>query len=942
METKRCKYKSSPNWFKDVKSSKDLHTIYERQDEWLGANYCVSCGYYGKHCQCCFEAHSGFEPQSGTTDDNNIMRMSGKSSYENVSFGDQIDPYLYDVDNTMDPTRSLQDSNDARLENFFTRPIKIAEEEWATSTVLGFDIDPWSLYWENPRVANRIANFHLLKCNLKVKVVINGNGFQYGRALVSYLPFNVFDTLSSNASLIREDLVQASQQPHIFLDPTTSQGGEMKLPMFNYYNYISIPDNQWDQLGRLYFRGLNELKHANGASDLVTVSVFAWAEDVDMSVLTSRETTTLSPQTGFEPQSGNEVDEANSKGVISGPATAIAKVAASLSNVPYIAPFASATNIAANATANIAKMFGYCRPIVTKNPEPYKPHIASALAVTNVADGPTKMTVDDKQELSIDPRIAGLGGVDPLNIKEIAKRESYLTTFSWAIGTAPETLLWNARIDPVIWAENAGPPVSFHFPACAMAALPFKYWTGSMRFRFQIVCSAFHKGRIKIVYDPNWLASNEYNTNYIKVVDIADETDFTVEIANGQETTLLTHHLPGAESVTQLYSTTPYASKEQGNGVVGVYVVNELTTPNSTVNNDIEVNVYVSMGDDFEVFVPDDHFQYFTFGSGVASEENLNAKRDMYLAATRLRNLPELPPALPKRASLKERATYTLVEKFAPQSGEETVVPESQNTSEPSAPQHEVADKLGISKSDLSDINQVFTGEAISSFRTVLKRYNCWNQLPFGDAEAAAVQGRFSSFPFLRGNVSGAIDSTIAAVPYNYCNTVLLHWVTYAFSGWRGSIRYKILPKGTMKADFPQTYYIQRHPLGELEYAFSIQSVDTAFNTKQAGQNVMVRYGGSPGTNNVFSGVKGQVYNNGKVNPCIEFEVPYYSPFRFSPGKEENLTSISVWNEGWDYRFTADGNLNTLWDIHVAAGEDFQCYFYTGLPRMYYEPNIPP
>jgi hypothetical protein len=143
----------------------------------------------------------------------------------------------------MDPTRSLQDSDDARLENFFSRPIKIAEEEWATSTTLGFDIDPWSLYWENPRVANRIANFHLLKCNLKIKVVINGNGFQYGRALVSYLPFDVYDTLTTNASLIREDLVQASQQPRIFLDPTTSQGGEMKLPMFNYYNYLSIPND---------------------------------------------------------------------------------------------------------------------------------------------------------------------------------------------------------------------------------------------------------------------------------------------------------------------------------------------------------------------------------------------------------------------------------------------------------------------------------------------------------------------------------------------------------------------------------------------------------------------------------------------------------------------------------------------------------------------------
>lgn len=928
------KIRTPPHWYKTIKTSKDLPSVYEQEHpvEFKGLDYCPECGLYGKHCFCVFEAHSGFEPQSGTTDDNNIMKMTGSSNHQNVKFGDQVDPYSYDVVGTMDPTRSLQDSDDATLGNFFSRPIKIAEQDWGTSTQLAFDIDPWSLYWENPRVANRIANFHLLKCNLKIKVIINGNGFQYGRALVTYLPFDAFDTLSSNTALIRSDLVQASQQPRIFLDPTTSQGGEMKLPFYFHANYLTIPSSNWDVMGRLYFRSLNELKHANGASDVVTVSVFAWAEDVDMSVLTSVEPDSLIPQVSFSPQSGSEVDEVNSKGVISGPATAIAKAMSALASIPYIAPFATATSMVASTSASIAKMFGYCRPVVTKNPEPYKPHIVSALAVTNVGDGPTKMTVDDKQELSIDPRISGLGGVDPLNIKEIAKRESYLTSFSWNMRTAPETLLWNARVDPVTWAENAGPPKSFHFPATAMAALPFKYWTGSMKFRFQVVCSAFHKGRIKVVYDPNWLNSNEYNTNYIKIVDIADETDFTVEIANGQSTTLLSHHLPGLESVTQMYSTTAYASKEVGNGVVGVYVVNELTTPNSDVNNDIEINVFVSMGDDFEVFVPDDHFQYFTFGSLTQSSRELQAKTDAFLDAAYDESV--FGP-LKKRPKRKAKAVG-----FEEQSGAE-VVPESQNTMEPSAPQQSMSDQLGIAKSNLSQINSVFTGEAISSFRTMLKRYNVWNQIPLGDTEPLTIMGRFSAFPFLRGNVAGAIDSTGDGTPYNFCNTVLLHWVTYAFSGWRGSIRYKLLPKGSQNADFPSSLHIQRHPIGEFEWDYLAGSPDVAGTTKQAGQNVMVEQGPLPADRGVFSGVRGQVFNNGQVNPSIEFEVPYYSPFRFSPGKEEDFTTYAIFNEGWDYRITTQGDVNTLYDVHVAAGEDFQTYFFTGLPRMYYEPEPP-
>ena len=828
----------------------------------------------------------------GTTNDNSIVKISGNSRVQNVKFSDQVDPYVYDVESIIDPTRTLQDTNDATLENFFSRPIVIHSEEWSTSTALGFDINPWQLYFENSRVINRIANFNLLRAKLHVKVVINGNGFQYGRAMVSYLPFDSYDSLSSNAALIREDLVQASQQPRIFLDPTTSQGGEMVLPFYNYRNYISIPRQQWREMGQLYFRSLNTLKHANGASDLVTITVFAWAEDVNMSVLTSRDPGNMGPQ------SGKEIDEVNEKGKVSGPATAIAKAAGTMRNVPYIGPFAHATEMAASTTAAIAKMHGFCRPPVTKNPEPYKPYPASSLALTNTGDGPAKVTFDDKQELTVDPRTTGLGGADPMNIVGIASRESYLTTFSWNLGTSPETLLWNMRLDPCIWAQNTGPPTSYHFPACAMAAMPFKYWTGSMKIRFQIVCSTYHKGRLKFVYDPNHFASNEYNTNYLNIIDISDQTDFTIEIANGQDRTLLSHARPGTNSVTELYSTTPYTSTANfGNGVLGVYVVNELTTPNSSVNNDIEVNVFVSMGDDFEVFVPDDYFQYFTFKPQSGLE---------------------------------------------PQSGMEgAIVPESQNTNEPSAPLQEESIELGPTKSDTSNINRVFTGEAIKTFRVPIKRYNLWSAIGYNTNTDRQIYGRYSMFPYLRGAVTAAVDTTSGNVPYNYCNTVLLHWVTLAFSGWRGSIRYKLLPRGNFNVDQMPTAYIQRCPIGEIEYYSGSTNAPTYNDRKETRRGVVAVKQAFPSLTKPFTGIKGQVYQSGYLNPAVEFELPYYSNNRFTPGKEENHTSVNLFNEGWDYRIQGRGDATSVWDIHVAAGEDFQTFFFTGLPRMYYE-DIPP
>jgi hypothetical protein len=800
----------------------------------------------------------------------------------------------------------MQDTDDASLANFFSRPIKISEREWSTSVVQNFDLDPWTLYFANPRVANRLANFNLLKCNLKIKVVINGNGFQYGRILVSYLPFEQFDFMSTNSALVPEDLVQASQCPHIFLNPTTSTGGEMKLPMFNYQNYISITDTQYSELGTLQFRTINDLKHANGASDVVTITTFAWAEDVSMSVLTSVEPDTLVPQSG-------EIDEANSKGVVSGPATSVAKYAAYLKGVPYIGPFALATEVGASTVSAMAKIFGYCRPPITKAPEPYRPTQVSSLALTNVPDNAQKLTVDEKQELSIDPRIAGVGPHDALNIREIAKRESYLTKFTWAIGTAPDTILWNARLDPTTHATDVATG-SFHFPASAMAALPFRYWKGSMKFRFQIVSSSFHKGRLKIVYDPNFIADNnyltfsEFNTNYLRIVDISEEQDFTIEIGNGQEKTFLDHKKPGEDSTTEYYSTTRYTSKEQGNGVIGVFVVNELTTPNSTVNNDIQINVFVSMGDDFEVAVPDDYFQHFV---------------------------------------LKPQSG----EMLSPQSGE--IVPESFGTDEMDAPQQSISTIVGLPPAEDSNLNKVFMGEAVTSFRTLLKRYTLWNVIPKLDTIPVTVSGRYPNYPYYRGAVSGAMDTTAAAAPYNYVNTLLLHWVRSAFSGSRGSIRYKLVPRGIQSRG--DRIEVQRAPLAEniMLYRYNVASMNAYGTIKAAREDGMTQFELATSDNIPFDekplpGARGIALTTNAVNGALEFEVPYYSPYRFTPGKPIDFSTVvttTKFESAWDYRayFNSDNadSATSLYDVFVAAGEDFQTYFFTGMPRMYYE-SLPP
>lgn len=820
------------------------------------------------------------EYQGGEEDAMHTASTATDTKYQNVKFSDQVGDHTLTVESNIDPTRKIQDMNDTSLEHFFRRPIKIYETEWGTQTTLWSVLDPWSLYFDNARVINRINNFKLLRCKLKLKVVINGNSFHYGRAYVAYLPLFTFDTMTKNRIGVDSDNINLSQLPKIFLDPTLSQGGEMELPFFWHENYLSIPEANWDNMGQVIIRSLTPLKHANGATDQVTISVFAWAEDVELSVLTSVDSSTLVPQ------GGDEVDHA--QGRVSGPATAISKAAAELSRIPAIAPFAMATSIAAGATANIARALGYSRPQVDPVGDAFFNKPTGALALTNARDNSTKLTVDSKQELSIDPRIAGIGGADQMTIRSIASRESYLTQFTWAVGTAPEQLLWNARVDPCQFGEQ-GTPTEYHLTPACIAALPFVYWTGSMKFRFQIVASAFHRGRIKIAYDPDFLAGDEYNTNYTNIIDIAETRDFTIEVGNGQENVLLGHHIPGFDSVTQMYGPNRFLAKEEGNGVIGVFVVNELSVPNSSVNNDITINVFVSMGDDFEVFVPGGAHKNYT-------------------------------PGLEPQGGIEV------------QGGEE--FPDALQTSEPSAPFQTQSEVLGVGEMQTDLLNKVYAGEAITSFRQMLKRYDYFRTIPHRSSVGLKeITYSQAMYPFYPGYVPGAVDRTAAEIAYNYCSMTLWHWTAMCFAGVRGGMRYKFVLDGFDSDNSMLTSMTSVKRLnGQVPYDRSATDRPTPVTLSEANYFASL---------NVERGETGLNLTFGNVNPANEVEIPFYSRFRFYPHRQLDWTTGTQPVGGFRTKINAIGSDRSQTNIYSATAEDFSLFFWICPPPLLFNTTLP-
>lgn len=834
---------------------------------------------------------------------------SDMTKAQNVTFMDTHPGFAQDVLTTFDEIRDAPLAGDSSLEQFFSRPIRISTIEWPVSALGGLlfeKINPWQLYFEDPRVINRIANYKLMRAKLHIKILINGNMFHYGRAIASYNPLPLDDTMTVDREFVDADLVGASQRPHLYLDPTNSQGGEMCFPFFTPSNLLDIPAMGWRNMGELAIHSMQGLKHANGATDKVTINVFAWAEDVKFAIPTQETPGAILPQAEM-----GGMDE-YSKKPVSRIAGAIANMASYLTTAPGIGPYAMATKIGASAIGQIATLFGYSSP-VNLDFSHFRSIPTTNYSVTNSLSDAMKLSVDAKQELTVDPRTVGLSGDDELTISHIAKHESWFANFPWAVDTPVETLLFNVVVDPGIH-QNFNNEI--HLTAPAFAAAPFKYWRGSLRYRFQVVCSGYHKGRLKVVYDPSGNATGEaeYNTAYTTIVDISDTADFSIDVGWGQPTPYRQHFAPNATNAV-MFDISPLSYNAStaavGNGTLAVYVVNELTVPNSTSNNDIEVNVFVSACDDFEVACP-----------------NLGI-------IERLRFTPAVaPPDGINRSGISPQSEEGGM-------NEETMKQDSQPVD--TSPINTVGLKVPIAS---DPTNTVYFGESIKSMRQLLKRYSRHKPLPShitdDDADMFTQIYVGTAFPnqvgFNTEPTYPRVNYGINGSSYTYGWTTFLNYLTSAYGGWRGGIRH-MADFGEFVSAKPSgfTMSVTREPDATTHQNFLLgrdNDSDTALG--------LATYINATNNEMPWNGTAWQSVNN---NPHLHFELPYQLPWRFSPAKRlSKIRTPDTYDSGYRLSLRGEGGPDmskSFGFMHVAGAEDFTCFFFLGAPILYDGSAIP-
>jgi hypothetical protein len=837
-----------------------------------------------------------------------INSENTETTNQNTQFSDATPQWRHEIDSRPDSTFGLVESNVATLQHFMSRPVMLASYTWPVGSEIFLNFDPWTLFFQNARVRERISNFHNLRAKLHVKIVINGTSFHFGRAVAAYRPLPGFDDFTKDRSLVREDLVESSQRPKIFLNPTTSQGGILVLPFCWAENALSIPLAQWREMGNMTIRSLWPLKHANGGTDGCSITVFAWAEDVHLSVPTS----TVAPQSG------------EYTGIVSKPMAALAKVAGMLRTVPSIAPYAMATETAAKAIGSVAHEHGYSRPVQVQSTTFMEPLAVDNCANTVGLDTSQKLSFDPKQEVTIDPRTMGLGDADEMNIRSLAARESWLTNFRWDIFNVNNQLLWNTEVSPTLWATNGA---ELHMPACCFTSIPFRSWRGTMKFRFQVISSAYHKGRLRISYDPRAQVTPEFNTNFNYIVDISDKTDFTIEVGWGQTRPMVEHREPGFDALP--YGTTPLAAPGyKANGVLSVYVLNELTTPNTVADNDLIVAVYVSAGDDFEVFNP---------ASGLL-DDYVFAEPGVTPPALRINSGPSPTGEDPEKllqevgdieSSLAEEIIGDSFEKFAekmkPQSGPplDDILP----TPDGDIPEHQDSTVCLADCTQMDAMGAVFYGDPIVSLRQILKRYVFQNAL-CGSNTNAYHNWTVPNYPAYRGEDPNGLH-LISGGRYNFVHNVPITWFTPCFICRKGSVRWKyireVMANGALMT-------INRFALASTPGYQVFPIVTTTLTVSGRSRETY---------HNLYSCWTGGAFTASDMKPTLSVTFPHHTSTRFCYGKSRSVNATArldqLQNQFHNVMVRGTGGTGSPPTVYglVAAGDDYTLSFYCSPPIVY-------
>jgi len=818
------------------------------------------------------------------------------------------------------------------LASFLARPVKLGNYSWAEGNQMYSVSNPWTVFFQTPAIYNKVKGFGKLQCKLRLKFIISGSPYQYGAMMVSWKPLcsstinqatgelnqefdfsgGLVDQTFLPSTFSASGMMARSTRHKVMLYPHTCEGAEMTLPFIHYKNHISPVSlsatggvySDTDEMGQLTMESLTSLRVAGTATgNPITITVYAWAEDVKLfgstMLVQGLDEYALQP--------------------VSATASAVADAAGALSRVPMLEPFMRPTEMVVGKLGQLARAWGFGNPAVIDNIRVMKQESLPGLACPGIGVQQPKLSIDPKNEVNVDPRTVGMDGTDDMVIRNFVTKECFIDQYQWMASQTSGTLLWASVVTPELWhaASLLGSSGSHNYNAfqgtpAAHICAAFSYWRGTIKFRFQIVAPIMYRGRLKVMWDPCYQSVGTTTVYPVgegvlrsEIFDIGETNSFEFVVpfaapypwcATDFPAVMAGYYTKFGSSLASLSS-----SAQTNNGIVYLEVQSRLTGTDTT--EPVNILMWTSVGDDFEVSGPRDINFATAPGASYAMVTNLGSQA--------IQGKDGVEPATDGGTTVSMKA----------------------------APSRHHA---------LSTV-----GESIPSIRPYLHRY-CpsltlgWS--PIGGSDWGYFTrsiGRFPPFPgagtpTLRTSLGNSTTEHVTATPtvanVNFLPMSFLHWMAPCYTGWRGSINWKV---------------VQPPPIS----GFTTTASVTISRSNTKATYVETNYSLHPSSDSYAAmtvmphGTSGIAVCDGVTETGVSATVPHYAMQRMMPAnplflgtKARADTTFYTNRYGQDtdaVQFSMEATLASsstpyLWlRTYVAAGDDFSLFGYMNPPTIY-------
>jgi len=760
-----------------------------------------------------------------------------------------------------------------QLDTFFQRPTLIDTITWGSGGVSSGSFKPWTQFLSNTYISKKLENYALFRGNLHLKLIITANPFVYGAALLSYTPIqdNMTDSIAETTGSL-----QNSQKPHIWVWPQNNAGGELVLPFFYKSNFVNILESaNTDALGECRLEQVIALDTANDtAIPTLSIQIYAWCTEVALQCPTTQAILQVGTESEYR------------QGPVERVASAIAGAATALTTIPMIQPFALATSMAATATAGIASLFGWSKAVLIEGARPIFRAPFHGLASSEISNAVEKVAFDQKTELSVDPRILNLSGQDELALSYLLQKEAYVYNSNWLSSDSIGDQLFEFPVWPMIYrVTDMTDYDKLQMTPMAYFAAMFRYWRGDIIFRFRLVASQYHRGRIKITYEPKGEvgASDYTNIAITKIVDITEENDIEFVVPYSQEFPWCRCNFSPSNTGEYGKTASITHTDQYTNGTIRVQVLTTLSSPQAAPS--CHILAYARGAENLELSVPNSTYLL----------DKCVTHLDMQVGT---------------ESDIVTGQQYD--ERYKVNFGEQIV---SLRT---------LLSRASLS-SILTPLNVTTTKDMVIS-RLHMGRY----PFPIG----------YDTNAYLYSEKLTAANEN-ARFTFSYMHPI--NWVSACFAALRGGIQVKFQftqqNEVVQEAQFIRMSSITRSANSSLETGY-IANVDDYGDNQSMTREVW--------SINRYTGRNGIVLTNMNECECISAEMPDQHQYLFNSTRQEDWLLGTSWDDTdyytyWLQFYATDGSgLNKSFRVskYMNIAPDFNLHFFVCTPTVYYSHDL--